>query len=958
MKRKLRISKQASGHAAASAREHYLRNDISLGSSLALAEFTAGGNRNTEDHNVLDASSSSPTYLLPDTGFVLSEMDLLADTHITDIILLSSVLKDAQRVSKGTHARLLDLSTGDNAKRVFVFNNEHHAACCVRKRENESEESRCQRAVLSAASFYAHAIPGATIVLLSNDNNMQAAAAARGLYCWSASSLAQWKQDEAPHLLDLVSSDATSQLAASKQPREQIFEEHWSLSDITSAIREGTALQGKMRTKRFNAMEGFVLNEKSSSQAKTLAVFGRINMNRAMDGDTVAVVELPHSDQGKINDAKGKFQSLRTSSTNHGDEQNADEAETNAVAAVQSGQPGDADAGAEGAAGFEDTSLESDNKSYCKVVGIIQRAWRSRGYCASLQLPADGSGWYKDGEAKRLLAVPVEKKYPLIYIVTRQAGTLLDKRIVVAIDGWDVASKHPHGHYMKSLGKISDKETEITAALHEHDIDWGPFSEAAFNCLPSLPWELSDADRKNRKDLSNLCIFAVDPPGAKDLDDALHYRQLPNGNVEVGVHIADVSHFVQAGSALDLEASKRATTTYLTNKRIDMLPKALTEDICSLTASQQRLSFSFIWELTNETFEEVNMHCCQAIIKPHAALTYQQAQTLMEDEDATDEVSKSLKQLRDVARVLRRQRSRRGALSLASPEVKFELDSETLDPTEVKNSQMLEANRMVEEMMLLANTSVARRVYQKFPSCALLRRHPPPSPEMFEPLVKAGRAVGVEIDTSSNGALAESLDKGQRTEDPLFNTMLRITATRCMTQAVYFCSGDHAEGDFVHYGLASKIYTHATSPIRRYADVVVHRLLKAALGIAPLPQEHADQQQLKAVAENLNYRHRNAQLASRASAELFTLIYFTSNPTEAEGRIFRVKANGLLVFLPKYGLEGPVYFDSEGSLDSSGMCVTDTRTHRRYTVFDKVHVFAEVKQLQARRRELQLRLLD
>jgi exosome complex exonuclease DIS3/RRP44 len=953
-KRKLKVSKQAAGSSAAAAREHYLRSDIALGTALALPEFAVDG---TEA--VLDSSSEDPTYLLPDSTFAVAEADLLADPSVTDIVLLASVLNHAYRLSRAAHARIRDL-TSLHSKRVFAFDNEHHSECFAQRLPSESDDARSRRAVLLAAKLYSRAVPSARIVVLSNDDTMHQLAHDEDLHCWSASTLADWKRSSAPHLLDLVSGSANTsaaddggQHASNNLPNENFFEEHWSLTDITAAIRDGKAAQGRMRTKRFNAMEGFVHTETSGTQT-ALAVSGRANMNRAVDGDTVAVVEL--SAQHPEKQQHSQLSSGAGNEQHRGLEGDWDDSCAASVAFVESS--GGESAGAEGDAALDDLAEQSVSRVYCKVIGIIHRAWRSRGYCASLQLPKDDSSCYKDGDAKRLLAVPVERKYPPIALVTRQAGTLMDKRIIVAIDGWNVSSKHPHGHYVRSLGYISDKETETDVTLHEHDIETGPFSEAAFNCLPPLPWRVRDDDRKCREDLTSLCIFCVDPPGAKDLDDALHYRVLPDGNIEVGVHIADVSHFVDHGCALDKEASKRATTTYLTNRRIDMLPKSLTEDICSLTANEERLSFSFVWHLNYNTLEVEHMRCCEAVVKPRAALTYQQAQARIEDENACDEISSSLKELCQVARVLRWRRSQRGALTLASPEVKFELDSETLDPMDVKNTQTLEANRVVEEMMLLANTSVARKVHCTFPSCTLLRRHPPPSPEMFEPLVRAARAVGVELDASTSGALGESLDKAQNKADPLFNTMLRITATRCMTQAVYFCSGEYAETDYIHYGLASPIYTHATSPIRRYADVVVHRLLKAALGIAPLPDSHANQKELKAVADNLNYRHRNAQLASRASAELFTIIYFSNNPTRAEGRIYKVWTKGLIVFLPKYGLEGPAYFEYEGTLADDGMRVTTSDGSNTYRVFDKILVFAEVKQLQARRRELRLRLIE
>jgi exosome complex exonuclease DIS3/RRP44 len=281
----------------------------------------------------------------------------------------------------------------------------------------------------------------------------------------------------------------------------------------------------------------------------------------------------------------------------------------------------------------------------------------------------------------------------------------------------------------------------------------------------------------------------VDPPGCKDIDDALHVRPLPSGNFELGVHIADVTHFLLPGSAMDEEASSRATTTYLVQRRIDMLPKPLTEDICSLRCGVDRLAFSVIWEVTPQA-EAVAVRFTKSVIASRAALTYAEAQSRIDDERLTDELSAGLRTLNRLARCLRRRRTERGALSLASPEVKFEIDTETHDPLDVGMYQVREANQMVEEMMLLANCAVAERCLAAFPAAALLRRHPTPPPRQFDPLLRAAAAAGLSIDPSTSLALAASLDLAVRADDPYFNKLVRIMATRCMTQAVYFSSGE------------------------------------------------------------------------------------------------------------------------------------------------------------------------
>ena len=239
--------------------------------------------------------------------------------------------------------------------------------------------------------------------------------------------------------------------------------------------------------------------------------------------------------------------------------------------------------------------------------------------------------------------------------------------------------------------------------------------------------------------------------------------------------------------------------------------------------------------------------------------------------------------------------------------------------------QVKETNHMVEEFMLLANVTVAERILQSFPSCAILRRHPVPPKERFDSLLHACKSVGIPMDVTTSKHLADSLDAALKPlvnphlingadniEDPFFNKLLRILATRCMTQAVYLSSGEVGREEYVHYGLACPLYTHFTSPIRRYADVLVHRQLAAALKLNTLDGIFQDKQRVRELVNNLNYRHHNAQLAGRGSVELHTLLFFTKNPQEkVEARIVKVLSNGIVVHVPKYGIEHAVHLRDE-----------------------------------------------
>ena len=418
-------------------------------------------------------------------------------------------------------------------------------------------------------------------------------------------------------------------------------------------------------------------------------------------------------------------------------------------------------------------------------------------------------------EGTRHLFVPAERKIPKIRIETRQAAALASQKIIVAIDSWPRTSRYPLGHFVRGLGVIGDKATENEVLLLEHDVPHHSFPESVLACLPSLPWSISSEELNKRTDLRHLDICSVDPPGCTDIDDALHFRKISKDLYEIGVHIADVSHFVRPNTALDKEAANRGTTVYLVDRRIDMVPELLSSNLCSLRPDEERLAFSVIWEVTPDA-KIKKTRFTKSVIRSRRAYTYAEAQCAIDDPVQQNDLVKSLRGLNQLAKIMKKNRMDLGALALASPEIRFEVSSETNDPIDVVSKPMLDTNSLVEEFMLLANISVAEFIFQHFPECAVLRRHPVPPASNFEPILKAGKTQGFTLQVESNKALAASLDAAVKPDNPYMNTMLRILATRCMLQAVYFSSGTVAQTDFYHYGLAAPIYTHFTSPIRRY----------------------------------------------------------------------------------------------------------------------------------------------
>ena len=378
-----------------------------------------------------------------------------------------------------------------------------------------------------------------------------------------------------------------------------------------------------------------------------------------------------------------------------------------------------------------------------------------------------------------------------------------------------------------------------------------------------------------------------------------------------------------------------------------------------------RFAFSVLWEVTPEA-DIVDVDFRKSIIHSIAALTYQQAQAHIDkpDKDCKDDIQAgAVKRLASLARQFRSRRINAGALTLASPEVKFVLDSESLNPTDVQAYTLYEANALVEEFMLLANVTVSKKILRHYPTLSVLRRHPAPNRSMFDGLIQKAQTRGISICIDDSKKLADSLDAAANvtSDDPYLNQLLRILSTRCMSPAQYFCSGEYQAKDWHHYGLAAPVYTHFTSPIRRYADVCVHRLLAAAIGVAPLPVFLSSKSYLHDLAANMNRRHRAAQLAGRASVQLHTLIFFAGDEEGEGGGIKEEDAYVLdvetaamsepsfSVMVPRYGIEGRVRLSKIAGNDEC--LVRDPEKHRlgykdaktgkllaSVAVFDKVRV--------------------
>lgn len=921
------VKKTRKGGVVKVVREHYLRDDIGCGiescsvcvSTHVESNISLNPNPGNDDHSLCPSSH----YLAPDTNVLLHQIDVLESPALKNLIVLQTVLDEVRSKLPPVYKKVMDMAA-DPDKRLYVFSNEYHRETYVEREAGESANDRNDRAIRTAVSWYnTHLVSTGSscqVVLLTADrDNLEKAK--NGGIC--ACTVAEYigGLDAHPDLQDKLAQMAESGESTTIASKDISYPEHVPTSDLMAGIKSGKYRQGTFMASRDNFLEGEV---NVQDHDRPFLVRGLMHLNRTVHNDTVAVELLPESEWL---------------------------APSQLVLVDEVGTGLDEDSPLDDT--LLDASVKIDKRPTAKIVGIIKRRWRR--YCGVLQpSPLEDS--------TRHIFVPAERRIPKIRIVTRQAKSLRGLRIVVAIDSWPRTSRYPLGHFVSSLGAVGDKETENEVLLLEHEVPHQPFSASVLACLPKLPWVIQEEDLKRRRDCRNLLICSVDPPGCTDIDDALHCRKLPNGNFEIGVHIADVSHFIRPGTAIDAEAANRGTTVYLVDKRIDMVPELLSSNLCSLIAKEDRFAFSCIWEVTSEC-SIIDTKFQKSVIRSNASLTYAEAQAIIDDPARKDKLAKSLRQLNNFAKILKKERTENGALILESTEVRFSMDSETHDPIDVENKQHRETNSMVEEFMLLANISVAKKILSDFPNCALLRRHPAPPLTNFDPLIRAARSQDVELLVDSGKALADSLEAAHVPHNQFFNTMLRILTVRCMMQAVYFCSGSFAPSEYFHYGLATPIYTHFTSPIRRYADLIVHRLLAAAIGADDTYPDLLSTNSVHAMCNDLNYRHRMGQYAARSSVDLHTHIFFRDRILDQDAYVLGVRKNALQIFVPRFGIEGNLFlslpnapqtsifvFDEEEQSQSCGSV--------KIKVFDKVVVRIRVDLQRMQRERLVLELVE
>ncbi|PID95436.1 MAG: ribonuclease R, partial [Bacteroidetes bacterium] len=560
------------------------------------------------------------------------------------------------------------------------------------------------------------------------------------------------------------------------------------------------------------------------------------------------------------------------------------------------------------------------------------------------------------------------KMYADIFISKSKIGDAQDgDKVVVKMTDWPDNSKNPFGKITNVLGKPGEHDTEIHSILMEYGLPY-EFPKEVEEYAENMPIEITSEEIAKRRDMRKDLTFTIDPKDAKDFDDALSFTELENGNYEVGIHIADVSHYVQPNTILDNEAYDRATSVYLVDRVVPMLPELLSNGVCSLRPNEEKLTFSAVFEM-NDKAQIVNQWFGRTVTYSDKRFTYEQAQSViengewrMENDEQNSQLSILNSQLKtailkldEFAKKMRKERMRKGAISFDRVEVKFNLN-ENNEPTGVYFKESKDANKLIEEFMLLANKKVAEFIGKEKgrPSnkTFIYRVHDEPNIEKLAGLQNIIKKFGYKINTETREKTSQSLNKllsdvkGKGEEN-----MVETLTIRSMAKAEYTTK------NIGHYGLAFDYYSHFTSPIRRYPDVMTHRLLQHYLDGQKSPNAEEYEQKCK----HSSSMEELASKAERDSIKYMQIKYMQDHKdTEFKGVISGVTEWGIYVEIIENKCEGMVRIrdikDDYYIYDEEQYAVVGQATKNVIQLGDEVVV--KVKNTDLERKHLDFTLVD
>jgi ribonuclease R/exosome complex exonuclease DIS3/RRP44 len=561
------------------------------------------------------------------------------------------------------------------------------------------------------------------------------------------------------------------------------------------------------------------------------------------------------------------------------------------------------------------------------------------------------------------------KMYADIFISeNKMNGAEHGDKVQATILDWPENSKNPFGKITTVLGKPGDQNTEMHSILVEYDLPY-EFPKEVEEEASHLSIEITKEEISKRKDLRNTLTFTIDPKDAKDFDDALSFKKLENSHYEIGIHIADVSHYLHPKTILDDEAYERATSVYLVDRVVPMLPEILSNGVCSLRPEEEKLTFSAIFEL-NENAELINQWFGRTVTYSDKRFAYEEAQAIIEtktnfvpanvsitghDYSVDEAIVEAILKMDELAKILRKRRMNQGAISFDRVEVKFNLDDDA-NPTSVYFKEAKDANKLIEEFMLLANRKVAEFIGEKNKKPSgktfVYRVHDEPDTEKLASLQNIISKFGYKINTDTRETTSATLNQLLAdVHGKAESNMIETLAIRSMSKAVYTTQ------NIGHYGLAFDYYSHFTSPIRRYPDVMTHRLLQHYLDGGSSPKAELYEEKCK----HSSKREELASKAERDSIKYMQVKYMQNHKEEIfEGVITGVTEWGIYVEITKNKCEGMVRIRDIKSdyylFDEKQYAIVGQSTKQLYQLGDDVKV--QVKKTDLERKQLDFNLIE
>ncbi|KAL3427930.1 RNB domain-containing protein [Phlyctema vagabunda] len=771
----------------------------------------------------------------------------------------------------------------------------------------------------------------------------------------------------------LQGSQHAPQLSAQQQQqqRKTLFTPYLPQATLPALLGDGQLVSGILRVNKKNRSDAYVSTQDGLLDAD-IFICGSKDRNRALEGDLVAV-ELLDVDEvwgqkrekeekkkrKDITDTRGGNSNNNNNDRSHrdnsttGDEQSTNEGGIRRRGSLRQRptQKKNDDVEVEGQSLLlvEEEEVNDEQKPLYAghIVAVIERV-AGQMFSGTLGLLRPSSQATKEKqEAERqardghngrhqeqrqqdkpkiVWFKPTDKRVPLIAIPTEQAPRdfvekhqdYADRIFVACIKRWPITSLHPFGTLVEQLGKMGELKVETDALLRDNNFASDEFSDAVTRSVGLDDWDLSKEDEAAiaaRRDFRGEKTFTIDPNGANELDDAIHVKTETDGKIEIGIHIADVAHFIKANSLVDREAKKRGTAVYLMNRACNMLPPKIASEICSLTPGQERLTVSVVFKVNAKTgaVSDEDTWIGKSIIKSAGKLTYKEVDAVLAgqvDAKLDGAEVKDIQILHAVAQKFREARLGSDGETIAPLRLIYQLDDENV-PVEHNIFDSTTSHELIEELLHKANAYVAQKIAKGLPEKALLRRQGPPNPRRLQTFADRMNKIGYEIDTSSSGTLQNSLFK---VDDTNIRKGMETLLVKAMHRAKYYIAGKTPQHLWPHYALNVPLYTHFTNPSRRYADLVVHRQLEAVLSEGKI-EYNEDLEALVKTTESCNTKKDSAQNAQEQSVHIESCRMMDRKREEvggeliSEGIVICVYDSAFDVLIPEYGFEKRVHCD-------------------------------------------------